>query len=356
MSAIRLGVVGGGPRAAFFLKQAAAMTDRIEVVGMTSRTAETREKTAAAFGIPTFDSVESLIAQRPDFVLIAVAWAAAPDIVHAVVGAGIPVLVETPPAPDADGLRALWADVGSTGLVQVAEHSMYTPSHAAKLAAVRDGVIGTPTAVQVSSNHGYHAVAIMRAFLEVGFDPVTVRASTFKAPVVHPVLYDQWQADLTPRPARTTIATLDFGSSMGLYDFTDLQWFSPIRHRRLVVRGETGEIDGDSVLRLRDGAAVPSMFIRRYLGVDMNHEGFDLDHISLDGEIRYRNPNIGLRRSDEDIAAAGLLDAMSEWIAGDGPEPYPLAEGCQDHLLFLAIEEAARTREAVTTSFESWGQ
>lgn len=332
------------------------MTDRLDVVGMTSRSSETRAKVAATFGTPTFESVDALLAQRPDFVLVAVSWAAAADLVRTVVAAGVPVMVETPPAWEADALRALWADVGHTGLVQVAEQSMHMPSHAAKLAAVRDGLVGTPTAVQVSSNHGYHAVAIMRAFLEVGFEPATVRATSFKAPMVHPLLYDQWQPDRTPRPARTTIATLDFGQSMGLYDFTDLQWFSPIRHRRLVVRGDHGEIDGDSVLRLRGDAVVPSTFIRRYAGVDMNHEGFDLDHISLDGEIRYRNPHVGLRRSDEDIAATSLLDAMAYWVAGQGPEPYPLASGCQDQLLFLAIETAARSGNSVTTTCEEWGK
>ena len=330
------------------------MAERIKVVGMTSRSAETREKAAAAFRTPTFESVAELLEQRPDFVLVAVNRSVVDQLVRQVVAAGARVLVETPPAVDVEGLRSLWEDVGASGLVQVAEQSIYMPSHDAKLAAVRKGLIGTATSVHVSSNHGYHAVAIMRAFLDVGFDPVTVRASVFSAPIVHPLIYDEWKADLTPRPSKTVIATLDFGSVMGLYDFTHLQWFNPFRHRRLVVRGTAGEIDGDSVLRLNGRSVVPSSFIRRNAGIDMNHEGFDLDHISLDGEIRFRNPYLGHRVSDEDIAAARLLDAMVDWVRGDGPEPYPLASGCQDHLVALAIDEAARTGETVTTPREAW--
>jgi predicted dehydrogenase len=351
---VRLALVGGGRRGSFFLRQATMMTDRLTVVGVTSRSVESRDRAAAVVGAPSCGSVDELLAQRPDVVLVVVAPDVTDGIVRQVAGAGVRVLAETPPALGADGLRSLWTDVGETGLVQVAEQSMLMPTHEAVLNAVRRGVIGTPTSVHVSSNHGYHAVAIMRALLGVGLGPATVRASTFKAPMAHPVLFDEWQDDVTPRPTRTTIATLDFGSTMGLYDFTDLQWFSPFRHRRLIVRGETGEIDGDSLLRLGERTVVPSRFLRRYTGIDMNHEGFDLDHISLDGEIVYRNPYRGLRLSDEDIAAMRLLDLTIDWIHGDGPEPYRLAAGSHDHLLALAIGDAARAGQPVSVGDEPW--
>ena len=351
---LRLGVVGGGRRASFFLRLARMATDRYDIVGVTSRSVQTRQKVSSSFRVPCFESVDQLLDAQPDLVLIAVSWTAVDAVVRHVAGAGVRVLVETPPAPDLAALRRLWADVGGTGLVQVAEQSMAMPSHEAKLSAVRTGLIGEPTAVHVSSNHGYHAVAIMRALLGIGFEPAAVRATTFSAPLVHPLLYDEWQRDAAPQPATTVVATLDFGSSMGLYDFTDLQWFNPVRHRRLVIRGTHGEIDGDSVLRLSGCAAVPSSFVRRYTGVDMNHEGFDLDHISLDGHILFRNPYRGQRLSDEDIAALSLLDSTAAWARGEGAAPYPLAHGSQDHLIALAINEAAKLGTTVTTSREAW--
>ena len=48
------------------------------------------------------------------------------------------MLVETPPAPDLPGLRALWRDVGAGGLVQVAEQYLLMPGHAARLRLVRE--------------------------------------------------------------------------------------------------------------------------------------------------------------------------------------------------------------------------
>ena len=94
------------------------------------------------------------------------------------VGSGVPVLAETPPAPDVEGLRALWHDVGASGLVQVAEQYLMLPSHAARLALVRSGAIGRPTQVQVSSTHQYHALSLVRGYLGVGPPPV-VRATSF---------------------------------------------------------------------------------------------------------------------------------------------------------------------------------
>ena len=54
-------------------------------------------------------------------------WAAMPDAIREVVGHRMPVLAETPPAPDLPGLRTLWTDVGGTGPVQVAEQYLLMP-------------------------------------------------------------------------------------------------------------------------------------------------------------------------------------------------------------------------------------
>lgn len=96
-----------------------------------------------------------------------------------VVACGVSVLAETPDLP---GLRALWADVGGSGLVQVAEQYLLMPSHAARAALVRFGAIGTPTQVQASSTHQYHAVSLMRGLLGAGGGAVTVRATRTTAP------------------------------------------------------------------------------------------------------------------------------------------------------------------------------
>jgi len=327
--------------------------DRLRVTGVVSRSRTEFE------GVPVFGTLDELLTvERPEFVIASVPWAVMPDATRELVARGLHTLAETPPAPDLDGLRSLWADVGASRLVQVAEQYLLMPAHAARLAVIRDGAIGAPTSVQVSSTHLYHAVSMIRGLLGVGFEPATVTARGFTAPLADPVSFDGWHGDVDPRPKQTTLATLDFGAAgMGLYDFTDNQWWNPLRARRIVVRGTTGELVDDALVRLVDAhTVVESHLIRRVTGIDLNLEGSDLDHISFDGRVVYRNPFPGARFSEDDLAVAALLERTGAWARGEGPAPYPLAEGLQDHLLSLAIEDAAAGGREVRTGDEAWAR
>ncbi|MEU7901330.1 Gfo/Idh/MocA family oxidoreductase [Actinoplanes sp. NPDC049118] len=341
-------VVGAGWRAEMFWRIAAGIP--LECVGAVVRGPRD-------LPVPTFASLAECVERAaPDFVVIAVPWQAGPALIVEAVERGLPVLAETPPAPDVAGLRELWAAVGGSGLVQVAEQYLLMPSHAARLAAVRSGLIGVATQVQVSSTHQYHAVSLIRGMLGAGRGPASVRASRTTAPLVDPLTRDGWTDDHDPRPATTTVATLDFGDGRsGLYDFTDNQWHNQLRFRRLLVRGSHGELRDDEVVRLpAPRTVVRTALVRRQTGYDLDLDGFDTDTITLGGEVLYRNPYPGRRWSDEEIAIATLLDATAAWVRGAATAPYPLADGAQDHLLALAIEEAADTDRTVTTGTEPW--
>ncbi|SCE72170.1 Gfo/Idh/MocA family protein [Micromonospora chokoriensis] len=352
----RFGLVGSGWRGEFFLRLARLLPERLRATGVVTRTAARGAAVTAAWDVPTFRTTAELLAhERPDVVIVSVPWPVTPDVTRELVAAGVPVLAETPPAADLAGLRALWADVGGSGLVQVAEQYLLMPGHAARLTLVRAGVLGEPTSVQISSTHLYHAVSLIRGLLGVGFDAAEVSARAFAAPLADPLSPAGWSGDDTPRQLSTTLATIDFGGRMGLYDFTDNQWWNPLRGRRLVVRGSRGELVDDRVVRLVDPTTpVESSLVRRQTGLDLNLEGLDLKHVSFDGDVVYRNPFVGSGLSDDDIAVADLLVRTGAWAREEGPAPYPLAEACQDHLISLAIGESVRTGRAVTTTAEAW--
>jgi predicted dehydrogenase len=354
-SPARFLVAGTGWRAEFFLRLAPGLED-VDLAGVVVHQSYTTGEAEARWHAPAYSSLEQALGdQKPDFVVVSVPRTVAPSFTTAAVQRGIPVLLETPPATDLDGMRRLWDDVGTSGLVQVAEQYPLYPGHAARLALVQKGVIGQPTSVHVSSTHGYHVIALMRSFLAAGFAPATVKASSFKAPLVNPSAKGGWTGDDTVQEAETVIATVDFGASMGLYDFTTNQWHNQLRGRRVVVRGSHGEIADDVVHRMADDRTfISSPLIRRQLGYDLDLDGYDTDHISFDGDIVFRNPFAGLRLSDDEIAVASLLSAMAKWCRREGPPPYPLAEGSQDHLVSLAIDASLASGAAVTTTTEKW--
>jgi predicted dehydrogenase len=346
---ITFALIGSGWRAGMFLKVARELG--------TIRCAGVVVRTPRRLDLPTFTSLDACLRQgRPDFVLIATPRSVTPRFIVEAVDLGLPVLAETPPAPDLDGLRALWSAVGDSRLVQVAEQYPMMPSHAARAALVAAGVIGTPTQVQVSSTQQYHAVALIRGLLAAGRGQVSVRATRFAAPLVSPLSRTGWTEDEQAHPTTTTIATLDFGNGRsGVYDFTEQQTRNQLRFRRLTVRGSAGELHNDEVVRMTSPRTlVRTNLVRRQTGYDLDLIGYDTEHISLGSEVLYRNPYPGKRWMDDEIAMATLLERTQNWLRDEGAAPYPLAEGVQDQQVALAIEKAADSDTTVTTSSEAW--
>ena len=353
----KIAIIGAGWRSEFFIRIAQLLPEKFEIVGVVARKDEVRSALAERFGVQTYSSISQLLSKnKPDYAISSVSWDSNPGVVEELVSAGVYVLCETPPAPTLEGLQKLWAAVGSSEMVQVAEQYLSLPGHSARLAITKSGVIGDVSSLELSSTHGYHAVSIMRGFLQSGFEPTTITTRQFEAPLVDPLLRNGFNADLSPKNAKTTISLIDFGSGKsGVYNFVDNQWHNQLRHRRIVVRGSRGEIVDDSVIRLIEGPAITTSRIERYqLGYDLNLDGYDTEHLSFDGKVVFKNPFTGLRFMDEEIAIATLMAQMADWIDGNAKAPYPLNEACQDHLVSLAIDESIALGKSVTTAKQDW--
>ncbi|HSN12151.1 MAG TPA: Gfo/Idh/MocA family oxidoreductase [Propionibacteriaceae bacterium] len=335
-------VVGSGFRSAIFWNVAAGL-DGIDCVGVVTRRPR-------ALPVPAFESLDALLRERAvDFLVTSTPISVTPQVVVDAVERGLPVLAETPPAGSPDEVASLWRAVGDSGMVQVAEQYHLMPLHAARLAAVRGGLVGRVGQVHVSSTQLYHAVSLLRRFLGVGVEAATVRAARFVAPLVDPLDRGGWTGDLEPHDATTTLATLDFGDGRsGLYDFTDNQTRNLLRTRRLLVRGSHGELSDETVVRLVDATTITrTSFTRRQTGHDLDQNGYATDHVALGDDVYWRNPWPLQRWSDDELAIAELLTRTAAWVDGDGPEPYPLLEACTDQVLALAMTEAAESGQVV---------
>jgi predicted dehydrogenase len=305
--------------------------------------------------VPAHIALDDLLAPQPAFVVISVPWSATPDMLRELTERQVPVLTETPPAPDVDGLRGLRSLDQAGARIQVAEQYQFQPLHAARLAIAASGRLGTVSQAQMSVAHGYHGIDLMRRYLALDDEaPVTIRGMRSVSPIV--VGPDREGPPTMERigSSEQTVAWFDFGERLGVMDFTDDQYFSWIRTLRLLVRGDRGEI-ADSTVRYLETFDTPVTLplLRHDTGQAGNLEGHHLTGISAGAEWLYRNPFVPARLSDEEIAVATTLTRMHQWLDG-GPDICSLAHGAQDHYLTLLMHQAAESGEPVRVRGHVW--
>jgi predicted dehydrogenase len=306
------------------------------------------------WNVPTVRTLDELLTFEPTFVVVSVPWPVTPVMLRELAERGVPALSETPPAPDLEGLAALHELTERGARVQVAEQYQFQPLHAARLALARSGVLGTVSQAQVSAAHGYHGVNLIRGLLGVRFEPCTIRARQFVSPIVAGSGRGGPAAEHEVVESRQTIAHLDFGDRLGVFDFTGDQYFSWIRSPRVLVRGERGEIVNGRLAYLEDYQTPIYADLKRVdAGLEGNLEGYYHKGILAGGEWVYRNPFVPARLTDDEIAVATCLQKMAEYVEG-GPGFCGLPEASQDHYLGLLIDRAVQSGEAVRTEQQPW--
>jgi hypothetical protein len=352
---IHFALVGGGWRAAFYLRVAQALREQFAVDGVVVRDAAKGEAFTQAWGWPAFRSVDELLrASKPDYVITCVPWEANPGLVQELAGRGVAVLSETPPAPDVARLAALHELVKRGARLQVAEQYIYQPHHAARLALVKSGALGTVSQAQVSACHGYHGASLLRHFLDVAFENARVTATRFTSPLLAGPGRNGPPTEERTVLSTQTIAWLDYGDRLGVYDFVGDQYFSWVRGQRLLVRGVKGEIIDQEARYLADyRMPITLRLCREVAGAEGNLEGLYLKGILAGERWLYRNPLAPARLSDDEIAVGTVMQKMGEYVQG-GAEVYALAEACQDRYLDMVIEQAAKSGESVMMQTQPW--
>ena len=354
---VRFGIVGAGWRVNWFLRAARALPDKLQVTGLAARRPQRAFDLAAEYGVNIYRSPSEMIAaESPDFVVVSVSWPANPPIIRHLVELGIPVLSETPPATTVEEMTELWALQEQGARIQVAEQYWRQPHHAARLAFAHSGRLGHISQVQLSACHGYHGISLIRRFLGIGAEPVTVTARRFTSPIMQGPTRQG-----PPRKEEVTdsvqlLAAFDFGDRLGILDFTPDQYFSWVRGQRLLVRGERGEIIDDKAAYLQDfRTPIQITFSRHSAGPEGNLEGNYLKGIQAGEQWWYRNPTLPAELSDDEIAVADLLLRMADYAHG-GDSVYSLAEACQDRYLDILAARAAETGQPVRSQPQPWSE
>src|SRR5437588_9717531 len=214
---IKFGIIGAGWRTTFFLQIARELPERFQIGGLLARNAEKRQALETRWGVPAYETLDELL-RVPDlqFVVVAVSWSTTPVLLKEFASRNVPALAETPPAPDLEGLISLQPLIKAGAKIQIAEQYQFQPLHAARLAIVRSGKLGTITQAQISVAHGYHGMSLMRKFLGITFDRATITARSYISPLLtgldrdgHLSIQEKIQEKI--EPSKQVIASLDFG-------------------------------------------------------------------------------------------------------------------------------------------------
>jgi predicted dehydrogenase len=307
------------------------------------------------FGVRTYRTLDELLTvDSPEFAVVSVPWPVCPDYIAQLTERNVPVLSETPPAPDREGLVALHRFTEAGAKVQVAEQYPYQPHNQAALHVIASGRLGTVSQAQVSQAHGYHGIALIRRFLNTGLGEVSITAKRFKSPITAGPSRKGTPPEQRMASSTQDMAWFEFGEKLGVFDFTGDQYFSWIRTSRLLIRGEKGELSGDQINWLRSfDMPVHSGLRRVNAGENGNLEGFYLKGIMCGEEWVYKNPLAPARLTDDEVAVATCLLNMSEYVKG-GPSFYSLAEASHDHYLNLLLGEAVQTGQTVRSEHMPW--
>ena len=354
---IQFGIVGNAWRAEFYLRIAQLCPTQFVVTGITARDEARRQELEQQWGVSAYpDAATMLRHTKPAFVVTSVPWAVNPGIIRLLAEQDMPILSETPPAPDIDTLKEVWELARQGARIQVAEQYHLQPLHAARIAIARSGLLGNISQAQISAAHGYHGISLMRRLLGITFAAATVSGRQFTSPLVAGPTRTGLPQTEAIKPSTQEIFHFEFGDKLGVYDFTNDQYFAWIRNERLLVRGERGEISNEHITYLADYRTPLSLALHRHTaGRGGNLEGYSLRGIQLGDKWVYENPFFPARLADDEIAVAACLTGMAHYLA-TGEDFYSLAEAAQDHYLNIIAYQALAENRPLHAPTMPWAE
>lgn len=348
MDKVRFGVIGSGWRSEFYLRIAQALPARFEVASVLFRNREKADAFQKRYGVSAAFSMEEMKNSRPDFVVVAVSKPDICRVIQECLDLDLPVLSETPPALEVEALEKLWRLHQQGKRLLVAEQYFLTPWYIARWELVSQGFLGKPDTMMLSDAHDYHAVSLIRRFLQVGFQPVSLSGEAFSNPIVRTGSRAGLDASgILHWPERTRLTFSFEEESRAFYDFSGEQYHSQIRSRHVAVQGPRGELYDKQLLYLDEKNHPISV----ELAASYCLSGY-LESIRLGEEFLYRHP-FEKTLPDDETGIALCLQGMKRYLE-TGEAFYPLAEALQDAYLSLLMSRAAASREAVIAEPRLW--
>ena len=311
-------VIGGGWRSEFYLRIAKFIPEIFSVKGVCIRNTETAERFKKTYDVKIVDSINDILKIDCDFFVNCINKEDISNLSFELCGLGYAVLQETPAAP---------ISKEKTGYkLQVAEQFHLKPLYQAIKGIIKDGIIGEVNHIEISVAHEYHAMSLIRFFMDVD-NPQCI----YSKKLIHPVLHTHFrQGELDEKEiadSKHQIAVFDCDGKSAIYNFDYEQYFSPIRADRLLIRGTRGEIENNTVRYFNaENQYCESVIVQHKSG---NLDGYFNGTITFCNKVYYQSPFADARLSDEETAVATTLLKMDKYLK-TGEEFYSFESAVKD--------------------------
>ena len=356
----RFALIGGGWRAEFFARIAQALPERFQLTGTYLRDPQKRPAWQERFGGRMAESIPELLEDKPDFLVQSISRRENFAALMGLMDLHIPILVETTPAETLEDMTALYkAAKEKNALIQVAEQYLDWPMYQAWMKVVQDGLLGDVTNLSLSAVHSYHAASLIRAFLGVGFENMTIIGKRHQFPIRQTDSRGGLIREGEIKLANRDRFTIEFDSGKTAFmDFDGTQYHSFIRTRQFNLQGTQGEID-DLVLRRMSSDNMPlcQTLVRHDRGWNNNH-GLCIMGLQLGDKWLWENPYQHARLNDDELAIALLLERMGALVRGESDTPaYSLEDALQDAYFHMLMEQAAANPwQSIRSETQIWAK
>jgi len=308
---ISFAVIGGGWRSEFYIRVANALPHLFNITGIYLRNEKTQAEFSNKYSIKIFDNLEKMLETKPDFVVSCVNKSNILNEIDLLYRKGVPVLSETPAGISREQISVFKQKLNKDYKVQVAEQFHLMPTNKAIKKVINSGILGEVNYVSLSCCHDYHAISLMKFFLDIKEDEApTVQSFTLSDNIIR---YNGRYGNIEPQKITTEqkIALIKWGEKVGIYNFNKEQYFSQIRQKSITVRGTNGEFQNGICTYLENGK---------------------IKSFKLEALESFENSGL----NEDEQAIAECLVRMQNYLK-TGEEFYPLSKAISDSEISLLI-------------------
>lgn len=317
-------IIGAGWRSEFYLRIAKMLPELFNVSAICVRNKERAIVISQQYSVNVVDNLNDLFALDFDFIVNCINKEDISDFAVELSNKGYYVLCETP-------IISKPLEEINYDKIQVAEQFHLKGYFQAIKKILNMGIIGDITHINMSMAHDYHGMSLIRFLLGEYDKPIKLgeyftetqilktngRIGEFKEKY-----YDN---------SLQKIKIYEFGNKTVIHDFTNDQYFSPVRKDRILIRGTRGEIDNKSVRYYnKNNEFIENDIVLHSAGL---LDGFYNDRITFENKVLFEYPYKQARLSEEETAIVQCLIKMKRFIE-TGEELYSYNKAYEDYSFF----------------------